>query len=65
MRNPFINCEKRGCGPYHDICEHHIKFTEIHNAEKQALKDRYDFARSKKKVLKGHKGWESQKNIGY
>lgn len=49
MRCPCIECEKRGCGPYHDICEHHIKFTEIHNAEKQALKDRYDFARSKKK----------------
>lgn len=65
MKNFCLICEKRGCGTYHDICKDYIEFTEQHNAEKKALKDRYDFTRSQKKVLKGHKGWESQKNLGY
>lgn len=65
MKNPCINCPKQGCGTYHDVCEDHIEFTKKHNAEKQALKDRYDFTRSQKKILKGHKGWENQKNVGY
>ena len=65
MKNPCLTCENRGCGTYHDQCKEHIEYSNFHKAEKEALRNRYDFARKERKVLKGHKGWENQKNIGF
>lgn len=49
---PCIECDKQGCGPYHDICPDYQKFAKKKQAESKAYRDRYEFTRSKRKLHK-------------
>ena len=31
MKNPCMNCEKAGCGVYHDQCEPYQQYRKYHN----------------------------------
>lgn len=62
---PCINCEKKGCGSYHDICEKYKEFRkqkdailEIKHKESAAMPTYEDYKRnktSKETLFKCHK----------
>lgn len=37
MKTPCRNCEKQGCGTYHDKCEKYIKFKQENEERIKAL----------------------------
>lgn len=39
---PCKDCEKKGCGPYHDKCEPYQKYVRENQAEKKDRRNRYD-----------------------
>lgn len=65
MKNPCINCEKQGCGVYHDVCKDYKKWSEDIRLDKKDIKKKFEFTRNKKKPRKGSRTFEKQKNIGY
>lgn len=39
---PCKNCEKKGCGPYHDQCEAYQKYVQDNRRYKQEQKQKKD-----------------------
>ena len=65
MKCPCIECEKKGCGTYHDICEPYQEYVKARKDDRSDIHKRYEFTRKKRKFCKNHKGWDHQKNVGY
>ena len=65
MRCPCIECEKRGCGVFHDQCELYKKYTEERVLDRKDIKEKFDFVNNKQKPRKGTMYWDKQTNLGY
>ena len=65
MRCPCIECEKQGCGAFHDKCELYKQYAEERVLDRKDIKKKFEFTRNKKKPRKGSRTFEKQKNIGY
>ena len=65
MRCPCIECEKRGCGVFHDQCESYKRYTEERALDRKDIKEKFDYTSNKQKTRKGTMYWDKQTNLGY